>query len=177
MSIGQALSSRSDLLPKEYLESLEELQDRCPSFPTEQALALFEAELGMKFEEVFDVDSLQPVAAASIGQVYKARMKANGQSVAVKIQRPNCEELIELDLFILRWYSKRAQDVLKLLKRDVDLVSVVDDFGELLYREIDYRAEAVNAQRFAELYANIPDVFVPKIYTSLSTRKVLTMEW
>ena len=172
------MSSRSDLLPKEYLESLEQLQDRCPSYPTEQALSLFASELDMNFEDVFDVeDTLQPVAAASIGQVYKARLKANGQYVAVKIQRPNCEDLIALDLFILRWYAKRAQQLLQWLRRDVDLVSVVDDFGELLYREIDYRAEAVNAQRFAELYANIPDVFVPKIYTSLSTRKVLTMEW
>lgn len=69
------------------------------------------------------------------------------------------------------------QSILKLLRRDVDLVNVVDDFGELLYREIDYRAEAVNAQRFAELYASIKDVYVPKVYTNLSTRKVLVMEW
>ena len=63
------------------------------------------------------------------------------------------------------------------MKRDIDLVNIVDDFGDLIYREIDYRAEAVNAQRFAELYSSIPDVFVPKVYTDLSTSKVLTMEW
>ncbi|RYG66472.1 hypothetical protein EON64_09665 [archaeon] len=74
-------------------------------------------------------------------------------------------------------YAARLQSILKLLRRDVDLVSVVDDFGEVLYREIDYRAEAINAQRFAELYASIKDVYVPKVYTSLSTRKVLVMEW
>lgn len=79
----------------------------------------------------------------------------------------------------MRWYAQQIQRLLQLpfLKRDLDLVSIIDDFGDLIYREIDYRAEAVNAQRFAELYANIPDVFVPKVYTDLSTSKVLTMEW
>ena len=77
----------------------------------------------------------------------------------------------------MRWYAGLTQKILTALQRDIDLISVIDDFGELIYREIDYRAEAVNAQRFAELYSNIPDVFVPKIYTTLSTSKVLTMEW
>eukprot|EP00981_Chlorochromonas_danica_P009506 scaffold2709_cov163-Ochromonas_danica.AAC.8 len=180
---GQALSSRSDLLPKEYLEALQKLQDRCPAFPNDQAFALFREELGYDFEEVFELAHPEPIAAASIGQarrfarVYKARLRTNGASVAIKIQRPKCEDSIAMDMFILRWYAARLQTVLLALKRDIDLVSVVDDFGELLYREIDYNAEAVNAQRFAELYANIQDVFVPKVYTSYSTSKVLVMEW
>lgn len=77
----------------------------------------------------------------------------------------------------LRWYFSLFQGALKVLKRDIDLVNVIDDFGDLIYREIDYRAEAVNAQRFAELYSSIPDVFVPKVYADISTSKVLTMEW
>jgi predicted unusual protein kinase regulating ubiquinone biosynthesis (AarF/ABC1/UbiB family) len=97
--------------------------------------------------------------------------------VAIKIQRPNCEENIAVDLYVMRWYAQQIQKILRLLNRDLDLVSIIDDFGDLIYREIDYRAEAVNAQRFAELYASIPDVFVPKVYTDLSTSKVLTMEW
>ena len=109
--------------------------------------------------------------------MYKARLRSNGDQVAIKIQRPNCEEAIAVDLYIMRWYSQLLQRVLNILKRDINLVSIIDDFGELIYREIDYRAEAVNAQRFAELYASIPDVFVPKVYTDLSTSKVLTMEW
>lgn len=174
---GQALASRSDLLPKEYLNSLQKLQDRCPSYPSSEAFKLFESELGFPFSEVMELDSLEPIAAASIGQVYKGRLKSNGAQVAIKIQRPGCEELIAVDLFILRWYAQLVQRVINLLKRDIDLVAIIDDFGELIYREIDYRAEAVNAQRFAELYSTIPDVFVPKIYTSLSTGKVLVMEW
>ena len=174
---GQALASRPDLLPKEYLDSLQKLQDRCPAYPTSTAVALFEQELGIPFESAFDLDSPEPVAAASIGQVYKGRLKSNGAKVAIKIQRPNCEEAIAIDLFVLRWYAQLLQYLLKLFGRDINVVSVIDDFGDLIYREIDYRAEAVNAQRFAELYASIPDVFVPKVYTDLSTSKVLTMEW
>jgi len=108
---------------------------------------------------------------------YLLRTLSNGAKVAIKIQRPNCEENIAVDLYVLRWYAQQIQKVLRLLNRDLDLVSIIDDFGDLIYREIDYRAEAVNAQRFAELYASIPDVFVPKVYTDLSTSKVLTMEW
>jgi len=174
---GQALASRPDLLPKEYLDSLQKLQDRCPAYPTSKAVALFEQELGMSFDSAFDLDSPEPVAAASIGQVYKGRLKSNGAKVAIKIQRPNCEDAIAIDLFVLRWYATLLQYLLKLFGRDINVVSVIDDFGDLIYREIDYRAEAVNAQRFAELYASIPDVFVPKVYTDLSTSKVLTMEW
>jgi predicted unusual protein kinase regulating ubiquinone biosynthesis (AarF/ABC1/UbiB family) len=176
---GQALASRPDLLPKDYLDSLQKLQDRCPPYPTAQALSLFEAELGLQFDDVFELDTetSQPIAAASIGQVYKGILKSNGAKVAIKIQRPACEESIAIDMFIMRWYSSVAQGILAQLGRNIDLVSVIDDFGDLIYREIDYRAEAVNAQRFAELYASIPDVFVPKIYTDLSTSKVLIMEW
>lgn len=174
---GQALASRSDLLPKEYLDTLQTLQDRCPPFPTIDAERLFEEELGFKFNDVFELESYEPVAAASIGQVYKGRLRSNGAKVAIKIQRPKCEEAIAIDLFILRFYASLVQRFLTFLNRDIDLVSVIDDFGELIYREIDYRAEAVNAQRFAELYASIPNIFVPKIYTDLSTSKVLTMEW
>jgi predicted unusual protein kinase regulating ubiquinone biosynthesis (AarF/ABC1/UbiB family) len=174
---GQALASRPDLLPKEYLDALQKLQDRCPAYPTDQAILLLEEELGMRFEDAFEIESYEPVAAASIGQVYRGRLRSNGAEVAIKVQRPNCEAIIRTDLYILRWYSNFAQNLLKLVGRDINLVSVIDDFGELIYREMDYRAEAVNAQRFAELYASIPDVFVPKVYTGLSTSKVLTMEW
>jgi predicted unusual protein kinase regulating ubiquinone biosynthesis (AarF/ABC1/UbiB family) len=175
---GQALASRPDLFPKEYLEALQKLQDRCPAYPTNQAIAQFESEIGVPFDEVFEYESpLEPAAAASIGQVYKAKLKSNGAEVAIKIQRPNCMNTISTDLFVLRWYSNLVERLLKLVGRNISLVSVIDDFGELIFREMDYRAEAVNAQRFAELYASIPDVFVPKVYTDLSTGKVLTMEW
>mmetsp|Transcript_2933 Transcript_2933/g.11878 ORF Transcript_2933/g.11878 Transcript_2933/m.11878 type:complete len:807 (-) Transcript_2933:44-2464(-) len=174
---GQALASRPDLLPSLYLKELQKLQDQVPPFPEAVAFEQFKRETGKDFQEVFELVEPRPVAAASIGQVYKARLRANGALVAVKIQRPNCEDIIKLDLFILRWYAGVVTNALKALDRDIDLVGVIDDFGELIFREIDYRAEASNAARFAELYAGLPDVFVPRVYPDYTTSKVLTMEW
>jgi len=174
---GQALASRPDLLPSEYLEELQKLQDDVPRFSNELAFATVEKELGMKFEDVFELVEQEPIAAASIGQVYKARLLSNGDIVALKIQRPKCEEIIALDLYVLRWWAGIYNQIFKVLNRDVDLQSIIDDFGELIYREIDYVAEAANAQRFSELYAGVTDIFVPKIYSELTTPKVLTMEW
>jgi aarF domain-containing kinase len=175
---GQALASRSDLLPSEYLEELQKLQDDVPRFSNEVAFETVEKELGEDFENVFELVYSEPIAAASIGQVYKARLRKNGDMVAIKIQRPKCEEVIALDLYVLRWWSGVANFVTTLFNRDIDVQSIIDDFGELIYRELDYVAEAANAQRFSELYASqVKDVFVPKVYSELTTSKVLTMEW
>lgn len=175
---GQALASRSDLMPSEYLDQLQKLQDDVPRFENEVALDTVEKELGIDFGDVFELVNPEPIAAASIGQVYKARLRSNGDLVALKIQRPNCEEIIALDLYVLRWWSGVANILTRLLNRDINVQSIIDDFGELIYRELDYVAEAANAQRFSELYASqVKDVFVPKIYSELTTSKVLTMEW
>ena len=109
--------------------------------------------------------------------MYKAILKKNGAKVAIKIQRPNCESSISVDLFILRWYAGKIQYLFSLVHRTIDLTSVIDDFGELLYRELDYRAELRNAQRFSELYGCCKDVHVPSVYPSLSSSKVLVMDW
>jgi aarF domain-containing kinase len=174
---GQALASRPDLLPSEYLEELQKLQDDVPRFSNTRAFQTVEEELGIKFEDVFELVEPEPVAAASIGQVYKARLVENGDLVALKIQRPRCEEVIALDLYVLRWWGGIYNQIFRALNRDIDVQAIIDDFGELIYREIDYVAEASNAQRFNELYAGVRDVFVPKIYSDLTTSKVLTMEW
>jgi len=176
---GQALASRPDLLPKVYLEELQKLQDDVPRFDDDVAFEIVNSELGVPFDELFELIGDGPVAAASIGQVYKARLKATGDIVAVKIQRPNCEDTIALDLYILRWWSGIANVITQgILKRDVNVISIIDDFGELIYREIDYVAEAANAQRFNEIYASLIDtVAVPKVISALTTSKVLVMEW
>ncbi len=175
---GQALASRSDLMPSEYLEELQKLQDDVPRFENEVAFKTVETELGVEFDSVFELVESDPIAAASIGQVYKARLRSNGDLVAIKIQRPSCEAIIALDLYVLRWWSGVANVLTTLLNRDINVQSIIDDFGELIYRELDYIAEAANAQRFSELYANqLKDVFVPKVYSELTTSKVLTMEW
>ena len=178
---GQALASRPDLLPGEYLEELQRLQDDVPTFSNDVAFRIVESELGRPFDEVFELVEPEPVAAASIGQVYRARLVSNGRTVAIKIQRPNTEDVVALDLYVLRWWGGVYSSVFRLLGRNINLQSVMDDFGTLLYGEIDYVAEAANARRFSELYAQDVaiggDVFVPRVYSELTTRRVLTMEW
>jgi ABC1 atypical kinase-like domain len=175
---GQALASRPDLLPSEYLQELQKLQDDVPRFENSVAFRTVEEELGIdNFYDVFELVESEPIAAASIGQVYKAILRENGATVALKIQRPDCETIIALDLYVLRWWSGIYNTIFTLLQRDIDLQSIIDDFGELIYREIDYVAEAANAQRFNELYAGVTDIFVPKVYSEYTTNKVLTMEW
>jgi hypothetical protein len=100
--VGQALSARPDLLPQVYLDSLSELQDRLPSFPNEIAWAVIEEELGRPVHEVYEALSQQPVAAASLGQVYKGVLRGSGESVAVKVQRPGIGESIAVDMLLLR---------------------------------------------------------------------------
>ena len=102
---GQALASRPDLLPSEYLDELQKLQDNVPTYSNEIAFKIVEEELGQKFSDVFELVEPEPIAAASIGQVYKGRLVSNGQTVAIKIQRPKTEEIVALDLYVLRWWA------------------------------------------------------------------------
>jgi len=174
---GQALASRPDLLPTEYLEELQKLQDRVEPFGNEEAMALVEAELGRSIEDVFESVGVEPVAAASIGQVYKATLKGSGKAVAVKIQRPKCEEVVAMDIYILRNLSGVFSRMLGVFNRDINLQSIVEEFGKLIYEEIDYLAEAKNAIRFKELYGKTPQVVVPDVYLEYSTRRLIVMEW
>lgn len=173
---GQALSSRPDLLPPEYLKELQKLQDQLPPFPNDVAFKIIEEQLGVPLDEVFERVEPEPVAAASIGQVYKGYLRT-GEAVAIKVQRPECEDIIGLDIYILRELSETLSQMIKLLRRDIDLRSIVEEFGKLIYEEIDYLQEARNAQRFLELYGNNPTVYVPRIYWRFSKSKLLVMEW
>ena len=173
---GQALSSRPDLLPPEYLQELQKLQDRLPPFPNDVAFRIIEDQLGVPMAEVFDRVEPEPVAAASIGQVYKGYLRT-GESVAIKVQRPECEDIIALDIYILRELSGTLSQMIKLLRRDIDLRSIVEEFGKLIYEEIDYLQEARNAQRFAELYGTSELILVPRIYWRFCKQKLLVMEW
>lgn len=98
VKVGQALSARPDLLPKPYLDALSELQDRLPSFPTPIAMTVIEEELGRPVSEVYSELSPEPVAAASLGQVYKGVLRSTGETVAVKVQRPGIGENIAIDV-------------------------------------------------------------------------------
>jgi predicted unusual protein kinase regulating ubiquinone biosynthesis (AarF/ABC1/UbiB family) len=175
IKIGQALSTRPDLVRQDYLEQLTLLQDQLPPFPTEEAFAIIERELNCIVEDAFQEISPKPVAAASLGQVYKGRLYS-GQAVAIKVQRPRLEKKLTLDLFIIRRVVKLIGPWLP-INLSHDLAMIVDEFGTKLFEEIDYHNEGLNAEQFARNFHDSPEVKVPAIYWKYSSRKVLTLEW
>lgn len=174
IKIGQALSTRPDLVPPTYLEELTKLQDQLPPFPNEVAFQFIREELGKTPDQIYDELSPLPIAAASLGQVYKGKLKT-GETVAVKVQRPGLAQSIALDMFILR---RLAGWVMKNVKRvKSDLVAIADELATRIFEEMDYTQEGRNAERFQELYGHLPEIYVPKIYWEFTGRRVLTMEW
>lgn len=175
IKVGQALSTRPDLVRKDFLEELTKLQDQLPPFPTDLARAIIESELDYTPEEAFSVISPAPVAAASLGQVYKARL-FSGEEVAVKVQRPNLRPFLTRDLYLMRWAAGWIGKFLP-LNLGHDLTLIVDEFGTKLFEEIDYLHEGRNAERFAANFKDDDTVKVPKIYWRYCSERVLTLEW
>jgi predicted unusual protein kinase regulating ubiquinone biosynthesis (AarF/ABC1/UbiB family) len=175
IKVGQALSTRPDLIRKDFLEELIKLQDQLPPAPNEVAFATIEAELGRPVSALYSQISANPVAAASLGQVYRARLHT-GEEVAVKVQRPNLLPVISLDLYLMRWGASWISPFLP-LNLGHDLTLIVDEFGTKLFEEIDYLNEGRNAEKFATNFRNNPRVKVPAIYWRYSSQHVLTLEW
>jgi predicted unusual protein kinase regulating ubiquinone biosynthesis (AarF/ABC1/UbiB family) len=175
IKVGQALSTRPDLIRPDFLEELIKLQDQLPPFPTAMAWAIIERELGLTPEEIYSFISPEPVAAASLGQVYRARLYS-GEEVAVKVQRPNLLPTLTCDLFLMRWAASWLRYFLP-LNLGHDLTLIVDEFGTKLFEEIDYLNEGRNAEAFAVNFQDDPTVKVPSIYWRYSSTQVLTLEW
>jgi predicted unusual protein kinase regulating ubiquinone biosynthesis (AarF/ABC1/UbiB family) len=175
IKVGQALSTRPDLVRRDWLDQLTRLQDDLPAFDHAIALATIEAELGAPAHELFAQFPDYPVAAASLGQVYKAQL-ADGRWVAVKVQRPNLAYLLRRDLVLIRLLAISTAPLLP-LNLGFGLGTIIDEFGRTLFEEIDYRREADNAERFAGLFADHPEVTVPAVERHLSARRVLTTTW
>jgi predicted unusual protein kinase regulating ubiquinone biosynthesis (AarF/ABC1/UbiB family) len=174
IKIGQALSTRPDLVPPQFLEELAQLQDNIPAFSNEIAYQFIEEELGDKPEAIYAEISDLPIAAASLGQVYKGKLWS-GEDVAIKVQRPGLADSIALDLHVVRTLAMWAQTNFKQIRSN--LVSIVDEFAERIFEEMDYENEGRNAEKFAELYGSMQDIYVPGIYWQYTGRRVLTMEW
>jgi predicted unusual protein kinase regulating ubiquinone biosynthesis (AarF/ABC1/UbiB family) len=173
---GQVLASRPDIIREDYMNELCTLQDDVPSFPDVQAFQIMEEDLGRPIAAVFSSISEHPIAAASLGQVYKAILRDTGEEVAIKVQRPNVEPLIFRDLYIFRQLARFVTPfAMKKLGCNAELI--VDEFGEKLLEELDYAQEARNIQDFLENFKNDPKVKIPWVRRDLCSQRVLVMEW
>jgi ubiquinone biosynthesis protein len=174
VKFGQALSARVDMLPPAYVVELSKLQDEIPPSPYEPFRQVVIEELGAPPEEIFEEFNPDPIASASLGQVYEARLQ-NGQKVAVKIQRPDIEHTIKQDLQILldmaEWASQHSQ-----FGQQYDLVVIANEFSFRLLNELDYLREGHNADIIRRNFYNDPCVYIPRIYWKWTTQRVITLE-
>ncbi len=174
IKLGQFISTRVDVIPPEIVEELAGLQDEVPPVPLDEMLGVIEAELGAPPDALFAEFDTRVQAAASLGQVYRAQL-TTGERVAVKVQRPGIERLIATDLRALSVVARWAMRW-KVIARRADVPALLDEFARTLWEEIDYEAEADHAERFAELFADDPRVYIPAVYRDTSTMRVLTLE-
>ncbi|HZH43985.1 MAG TPA: AarF/UbiB family protein [Lysobacter sp.] len=174
IKIGQALSTRADMVPEPYLHALERMQDDVVPVPFEQVRALAEEQLGMPLSAAFAEFDPQPLGSASLAQVHPARLH-DGRAVAVKVQRPDIVGTIVQDLDILTSLARTADKVTDVGRR-MQFVDWVHEFRRTLLAELDYRVEAGNLERFAEHLHDYPELHVPTPVWELTREKVLTME-
>jgi len=172
MKVGQIASQTQDFLPKEFSDALEKLQKEAPPMPFEVIVGQIESELGKPVSELFEYLQEKPYAAASIGQVHRARLH-DGTDVIVKIQYPGVDESCDSDLKQLRM-ALRLGGLLKMPKESVDRLFA--EIRERLKEELDYENEARNVELFREFHKDQPWVLIPEVTQSHSTRRVLTME-
>ncbi|CDM94636.1 MAG: AarF/ABC1/UbiB kinase family protein [Limnospira sp. PMC 1291.21] len=175
IKIGQALSTRADILPLEYVAELEKLQDKVPPFSADRAVAIIESELGNSLFSLYREFNERPLAAASLGQVHRAKLHT-GEQVIVKVQRPGLKELFDLDMQAVRRVMRFCQRSFA-WARLYDLDAIYNEFFMILYQEIDYIKEGKNADRFRDNFDNYSGIIVPKVYWEYTTHKVLTLEY
>ena len=176
VKLGQILSTRSDLLPPEIIDELQSLQDDVPPMTWADVEAEVGRSLGASPDAVFEVFEHTPLACASIAQVHRAVVREDGSAVVVKVQRTGIAHRIDADLHILEFLARRAADLIPELDL-MDPVGVVAEFDRAIRKEIDFRNERENLERFAVNFAGVERVKIPRVYRTLSTERVLTMEF
>lgn len=174
LKVGQILAMRPDFLPIEYCDELMKLLDRIPAFPTDQARSIISETLGAPPEEIFERFDPVPLAAATFGQVYKARLRSPGVDVVVKVQRPGMEAAIERDLRILFFFAWLIDGS---HISSTTMVPKVQEFARWTREELDYRWEAKHTTRFRNDMRGIAKARTPKVFWEYSGRRVLTMEF
>ncbi len=175
IKFGQILSTRHDLVPEAFILELSKLQDRVPPFGYDEVRKVIEKEFGKKIEDIFISFDPDPIAAASIGQVHRARL-LDGDEVAVKVMRPGVERLVETDLAILMNLARFAEKHIKESKF-FNPVGFVEEFSRIIRQEIDYTHEAQNGERFYSNFAGSKTVKIPRTYWKYMTKHVLTQEY
>jgi ubiquinone biosynthesis protein len=174
IKIGQALSTRPDMVPPSYIAALERMQDNVAPISYDEVRAVVEDELGVRISKAFSEFEELPIGAASLAQVHRATLR-DGRRVAVKVQRPGITEVIVADLDALASLAGKADRVTDLGRR-VHFADWVHEFRKTLMAELDYRTEAENLDRFNEHFAGYPELFVPDPIWDLTRTRVLTME-
>mmetsp|Transcript_30525 Transcript_30525/g.61531 ORF Transcript_30525/g.61531 Transcript_30525/m.61531 type:complete len:588 (-) Transcript_30525:1030-2793(-) len=172
VKIAQAFAARPDIVGERVANELQCLQDDMPFFSNEKAFEFIKTELGVSHSKIFSTISDFPVAAASLGQVYKGQL--DDVPVAIKVQRPDLVSLIALDILIIRFFAWSIQ---KIFQSKTDLVSSVDEYAERLFEELDYRKEASNMIKFRSLYGYMDMIYIPRVFTDYSSQRVLVMDW
>ena len=176
IKIGQALGTRADLLPLEYVKELQKLQDQVPAFPSSEAFAIVESELDRSLQELYKEIDAEPIAAASLGQVYRARLHT-GQEVAVKVQRPNLQSTISFDVAILFRLVKLTNRFFPRANENADWEGMLREFHSTIFEEMDYVKEGRNADRFRYNFRTWRAIRVPKIYWTHTNTRVLTLDF
>jgi ubiquinone biosynthesis protein len=175
IKLGQALSTRPDLIPFDFIQELSKLQDHVPPYPFTEVKDIIAQEFNQPIEDLFDFFEETPIASASIGQVHRAQLK-NSEIVAVKVQRPGIKKLIEVDLEIMLHLATLMERHIEemVLHRPV---KIVEEFARSIEKETDYIIEASNIERFTRNFLDDPTIYMPKVFHDRSTERVLTMEF
>ena len=175
IKVGQFLSGRADLIPPAYIEELVKLLDAAPPVAFDEIREVVERELDTHLEQLFQQFEEVPLASASIGQVHRATL-FDGQRVVVKVQRPGIEAEVEADLDLLlrqaRFLERRSETM-----RDQNIVAIVEELARSVREELDYQMEGRNAERLRINLSDDPRLILPRVYWSLTTRQVITLEY
>lgn len=174
VKFGQIMAQRPDIVPQRYIDELEKLEDHVQEFETAQARRIIEEEVG-EIDKIFSEFGDKPLAAASIAQVYKAKLNS-GDEVIVKVRRPDIEEKVETDLEIMEFLAKRAEKHSSALE-NVRLLKLVEEFDKWVTDEMNFEKEARNAEIIQSNMSDMEKIKIPDVYSQLSTRKVLIMEY
>src|SRR5437667_9620125 len=174
IKLAQVFGIRADIVPQIYLEELAKLHDQVPPFPTSELRKRIHSELKRPLEAVFEEFHEEPLAAASLGQVHRARFR--GEDLIVKVLRPGVEELVATDIRIV-------QNLLFVIEQFIDhhtiraARAIIDEFSRVISEEMDFEHEAENIEKFAELFRDKESVIIPKVYRELTTTRVLVMQF